>query len=97
MDGRSLRDHLQSAYRQTGVMPDALANAPSLPPGCAGVWGDFLALHRTRSAGIGPSRISFAEIVSYQQVRGFPFQPWEIDAIRSADAAYFEHKAEASE
>lgn len=93
MDGKSLREHLLSAYRQTGTMPAALADAPRLPEGCEYVWPAFLDLHRMRGGGMGPAPITFADINAMETVTGIRLEAWEIDAIRAADGVYFEHRA----
>lgn len=90
VDGLPLREHLENAYRQTGILPDMLANAPACPPGCADLWRDFMALHTTRgSGGMGaPDCISWPALDAYQRINGVRFEPWQIDALRQADAAY---------
>lgn len=94
MDDQPLRVHLQSIHRQTGVMPDQLAEAATLPEGLEGLWRTFLDLHQTRAAGMsGPSRITFSDIDAMQRVTGVTLEPWEVDAIRAADSAYFEFRA----
>lgn len=94
-DGKTLREHLESYERQSGRRHPILAEAPELPPGCGSLWGDFMSLHTTRgSNGFGPARISFSDIDAYQRIRRVTLEPWEIDAIRRADAAYIAHHAE---
>lgn len=94
-DGATVREHLEAIQRQTGFTPDALAFAPSLPDGLEPLWHDFSALHNGRgSNGFGPSQITFSEIDAYQRVIGIRFAPWQLDAIRRADAAYLNHYAE---
>ncbi len=95
MDGCSQREHLTSLYRQTGVMPDELANAPQLPDGLDYLWRDFLELHSSRTPGFSaPNRITFADIDAYQRVSGVTFEGWEVEAIRRADTAFLKHMAE---
>lgn len=91
MDGRTLREHLESIKRQTGVTPSALADAPSLPAGCEMTWRDFMALHATRPVGMGgPGRITYGDMLAYQTLNRFTFAAWEVEAIRRADVAYLE-------
>lgn len=95
MEGQPIKEHLLSAYRRTGVLPAALADAPRLPEGCEPLWLDFLALHGSRGSTMsGAARISFADIDAYQRVSGTVLQPWEVDAIRGADSAYLSVQAE---
>lgn len=95
MDGQTLRDHLKSHHAKTGEMPRRLAEAPQCPEGCYQLWRDFLALHHGRgSTGFGPARISFSDILAYQQVRGIRLSQWDISTIQRADTAFLEHCAE---
>ncbi len=87
-DGSPLIAHLEAAWRQSGVKPETLAEAPLLPPACEGLWRGFLELHACRcSGGMGPSRITYMDIDAYQRVTGMKFDPWELEAIRQTDAA----------
>ena len=97
MDGRPLREHLEAAYRQTGKLPALLADAPRLPMGTEALWRDFLSLHASRgSNGFGLNRIGYLELDAYQRVHGFRFEPWQIDAIQRADAAFITAHAAAN-
>lgn len=78
-----------AAWRITGEKPQRLADAVSLPDGCAQLWRSFLDLHSCRgSSGFGPSPIGYVDMDAYQRMTGMPFAPWEVTAIRRADAAY---------
>lgn len=89
VDGLALRVHLEAIQRRTGIPPDALANAPTLPDGCEQLWRDFLALHNSRgSSGFGPSRITYADLEAFQRVEDVRLPAWQIDAIRGADGAF---------
>ncbi len=78
-----------SIWRQTGSQPQTLADAPALPDGCAMLWQDFIELRSmARGDGMGPARISTHDIDAYQRVHSVRFAPWEMKAIRQADAAY---------
>lgn len=84
-------------YRQTGTMPDQLANAPMLPVGLEQLWADFTDLHQTRgSNGFGPARITFADIDAWCRVNRATLAGWQVEAIRRADNAYLAHYAEQS-
>lgn len=94
-DGLPLREHLESAYRQTGIPHDLLVNAPELPVGTADLWADFLALHSTRGSGMGGQEcITWPALDAYQRINGVRFEPWQIEALRRADNAYLANKAE---
>lgn len=95
MDGKPLRDHLESWERQTGQVHPVLVAAPCLPSGCEQLWADFLALHNGRGfTGFGPARISFSDIDAFQRVKGIRLPAWQIDAIRRADNAYLLHHSD---
>jgi hypothetical protein len=94
VEGSPKREHLMSAYRQTGRMPEALANAPVLPAGCGQLWGDFLEIHGARAFDMnGPARITFRDIADWQGFYGADLASWEIAAIRKADDAYMASRA----
>jgi hypothetical protein len=94
-DGSPLLDHLLAVERQTGVRPQILADAPSIPSGCEELWPIFNQLHACRgSNGFGPSRISFVDLDAWQRLNGVRLRPWEIEAIRHADGAYLARVAE---
>lgn len=85
-----MRDHLLSVWKQNGEMPRRLADSPELPAVLDPLWNDFLELHTSRgSNGFGPARIGFVDIDAWQRVGKVTLRPWQIDAIRRADAAYF--------
>lgn len=95
--GSTLRQHLAGMWERSGVEPRLLADAPALPVELEPLWQDFTELHASRAqTGFGPLRITFAEIEAFQRVRGGKFLPWQIDAIRRADAAYISSRAKSS-
>ena len=65
-------------------MPDEL-NVPPVPPACELIWSVFLALHGSRASGMGPSAISPADMLAYQQMHGVELNPWELDCIAALD------------
>lgn len=94
MDGRPLKDHLESIARQTGVVPDQLADAPPCPEGCELLWADFKRLHGMRgSNGFAPDRITYRDVEAMNNVRGFALPAWQVEAILAADAEFFTWRA----
>ena len=94
VDGSPKGEHLMSAYRQTGQMPEALANAPVLPVGCSQLWTDFLQLHGARAFDMnGPARIGYRDIAEWRDFHGAELASWEVAAIRKADDAYMASRA----
>lgn len=94
-EGMTLREHLETAWQASGVMPARLADAPALPEQCHSVWRAFVELHSSRGGGMGPARITFSEMDAYQRTTGDALAPWEVQAIRAADSAYMAVQAEA--
>jgi hypothetical protein len=94
-DGLALKEHLVSIYRQTGQLPDELANAPALPGCCAGLWGDFLDLHQSRDyRDYGPAPITYRDLDAWQNVTRARLAPWEIAAIKRADREFLKIAAQ---
>lgn len=84
-----MREHLASVARQTGRLPQRLAEARALPEGLEQLWEDFIDLHGCRqNHGFGPSRITFMDIDAWQRVNHVTLPPWQIAAIRAADNAF---------
>ncbi len=89
----TVRQHLEAAYKQSGVMPAQLADAPPLPDECRSIWDAFIELRTScPSNGLGPGRISFTEIDAYQRTTGDRLGAWGIKALRKVDAAWLEVK-----
>lgn len=88
-DGQTLREHYAGFAERTGRTVAEIAGIPELPDDVLPLWRDFMALHSSRNmAGMGPGRISWADIDAYQRVHRFRFEAWELDAIRRADTAF---------
>lgn len=83
------------AAKASGKVHPMIADAPDLPGGCELLWADFLELHAARTtSGMGPARIGYRDIESWQRVTGANLKPWQIAAIRKADEAWFAVRAE---
>lgn len=85
-----MRQHLAAYEKQTGSIHPSLIDAPTLPPGCSALWSDFIRMHQDRQCGMAPAPISSRDILDWQAISGVRLAAWEIDAIRAADAAFFE-------
>jgi hypothetical protein len=56
----------------------------------APLWGYFIELHESRGfTGFGPAQITYLDFDAWQRVTGTVLEPWEVEAIRRADKAYF--------
>lgn len=92
-EGGTVLDHLLAIERQTGGTPQMLLDAPPCPDGCGELWRTFCELHDCRSWPDAPQRITFADLDAFHRVSGVKLQPWELEAIRQADAAWLKQWA----
>ena len=90
-DGETLRTHLESLFKQTGIMPEQLAEAPGLPALCWHVWSAFVELHCERRAG---ERIRLADVIDWTRTVGMPLEPWEVFAIKKLDSIWLKAQNE---
>ncbi len=66
-----------------------MANLPKLPAAAAHLWTCFEELHATRASnGMGPSRLTRAEIRQWEQDELQHLAHWERKAIMAVDAAW---------
>lgn len=87
-DGETLRTHLQSAWRQSGIKPHNWPDA-KLPEEVKYLWEFFVELNRARgSNGFGPSPLSFSDLHAWATLTGNRLDPWELRAILAIDAHY---------
>ena len=90
-DGASLRDHLLSAYDQTGVLDPQIAEAPPLPPATGYLWAHWRSLDGERhytDHGL-PQRLRSLDIGAWAALRRVRLDPWELDAILALERAFF--------
>ena len=88
-DGSTLRDHLNSLWRQSGIQPQALKDAPDLPEHGAHVWAYFCQLNLERgSTGMGPARITSQNMKDWCWATGLTLDLWERAAIRAIDSVW---------
>lgn len=92
-----MREHLQSVYRQTGVLPAELENAVEVPATLEYLWNWFLELHRARgSNGYGPDSLSYTEILAWSTLTGRIIEPWEVQILKDIDTSYLINASEAA-
>ncbi len=95
-DGVSLRNHLETVERATGVRPDGL-NVSEFPRVVRHVMGWFWELNSGRSSsGFGPNPISYAEISAWGSLTGTILRPPEIRILRAIDGAFLSVMNEAT-
>lgn len=97
-DGCSLREHLNNAWEQSGIMPAELAEAPPLPAPGAYLWEYFVDLHNRRANnGFGHVPLTFLEVEAWKSARRRSLDDWELDAILDIDTAYIASIAKKAE
>lgn len=84
-DGRSLRDHLESAERQFRKKPKQLENLVELPKSMKEPWEWFLRLNNHRPTGMGISAIPYSEILSFFTLLGIDPEPTDVELIELFD------------
>lgn len=85
-DGNTLRDQLNSVWRQTGIKPKELEELLELPESCQHVWKWFLDLHSARtSSGFAPNPITYSDMYSYFTLLSMYPEEWELDLIKLID------------
>jgi len=89
-DGKPLRSHLESIYRQTGHKPEKLINT-DCPESMQYLWEYFLELHNTRGGGMGISSISYTEMQAWCSLLSIHITPTEVEIIKMIDACFLEH------
>lgn len=63
----------------------------AIPAGGELLWKWFMALHKTRQAGMaGPQPITYAEIVAYSHIHRLPIEPRHVAILIAMDQAYLE-------
>ncbi|MFJ1308596.1 hypothetical protein [Agrobacterium sp. P15N1-A] len=64
---------------------------PHIPAGGELLWKWFMALHKTRQAGMaGPQPITYAEIAAYSRIYSLPIEPRHVAILIAMDQAYLE-------
>lgn len=82
----SLRDQLNSVWRQTGIKPKELEELKELPESCNQVWKWFIDLNNSRySNGFGVNPLSYSDIKAYIDLIGIDIEEWELHLIKRID------------
>ena len=85
-DGSTLKDQLNSVWRQTGIKPKELEDLVELPESCFQVWKWFIDLHNARgSNGFGVNPIPYSEIKAYFDLIDVQPEDWEVTLIKLFD------------
>lgn len=86
-DGLSLRDHLESVERQTGITPDQLKPLP-FPGALEYIWRDFVELSDERTT-LNP--ISYTELEAWNRLTNKQATTQEIGVIKMLDTVFLRH------
>jgi len=87
-DGHTLREHLLSAWEQSGVRPEEF-DYPPLPDCVQYLWGYYTELHNRRgNFGFGHVPLTHSEIGWWQRNTLRRLDPWELEALLGIDTAY---------
>lgn len=84
---------VQRRRQATGRRPPVV-RGPELPAEAAFLWACYRELDDSRDCSMGMAPITEASLFFYGVNRGFRFEPWEIETLRSLDAAHRSHNAE---
>ncbi len=90
-DGGSLRHHLESVERQTGVTPEQLEPVP-FPETLEFIWRDFHELNNGRTSnGYTLNPISYTELDAWNRLTNKAVTAQEIDIIKQLDGVFLTH------
>jgi hypothetical protein len=86
--GGDLSDHYTMMVKNGRMEAPA---APKLTTDAINVWNAFTNLHATRGSGRddAPDPITYLEMTAFSARTGWELDPWEVEAIRGLDDAYF--------
>jgi hypothetical protein len=92
-DKLTLKDHLTSLWRQSGVCP-ALEAAPNLPIGVRHLWTIFLDMHESRASdGFSIAKIKSGDMKDWCWMNGVELELWERKALCAIDKAWIKFKS----
>lgn len=92
-DGASLRAHLESLYRQTGVCPEQL-NVDPIPQELIYLWNWWAQLEKTRMPSMsGISSITYTEIDSWARLSNIKLTAFEVKCLIALDTVFVECNA----
>jgi hypothetical protein len=78
-------------------MPPELEELITLPASMYDIWGVFVELHNSRSAGFSANPIAYSDIQAYYNLHQIVPYKWEIIAIKRLDAVVMQMQAEEQE
>ena len=86
IQGGSIREQLESVWRQTGVKPPELADLVELPKSLMHLWKIFSILSDQRSTDFGkPNPLQVPDILACAAVYNIELEDWEFELIIAFD------------
>jgi hypothetical protein len=86
-DGATLREHLESAARQLGRLPEELVPLPC-PEALTYLWNWWLSLAARRGCGFGPASLAWHDVEAWARLSGVTLEPFELDCLDALEQAY---------
>lgn len=87
-DGATLREHLQSVARQTGVIPQELEPVPC-PDQMLPLWGVFVELDGGRTGGaLGANPLTWGDLQAFMACTGCALDSFDVAALRALDTKF---------
>lgn len=91
--GSTLADHAESAYRQTGRLPEGIPwlIPPKLPAFAEYLWHVFLELHGSRTlSAYTPNPITYEQMEAFSRLTDTHLGLYEIKVVKGLDAIYLD-------
>lgn len=90
LDGATVREHLESVQRQTGVLHEALQG--ETPEGLLYLWEWFGRMNMRRPSMDGmPGPITNTEMKAWAELHGVRLSPFEVEVLDGLDSLFLAH------
>lgn len=91
-----MREQLEAIEKRTGRHDEQL-DSVSIPEGFEYLWSIFFDLRSGLAPGFSGAKVTWRDLLDYQEVTGYHLSAWEIEAIRTMDGAIAKWLAERRE
>lgn len=88
-----MREQLE-ALEERGHGRDERLDSVHVPEGFEYLWAIFWELRSGVVEGMSGAKITWRDILDYQEVTGFALSAWEVEAVRGMDAAIAKWQAD---